>query len=64
MPWVRFVADFDFKPKPGITIGYRAGYVGLVSRSCAEKAKARGCAVTVGRPGISRTDEASADGAI
>ncbi|ADH87356.1 hypothetical protein Snov_0019 [Ancylobacter novellus DSM 506] len=64
MPWVRFIADFDFKPKPAITIAYRAGFVGLVSRSCAAKAKARGLAIPVSRPGSRRNDEVAADGKV
>lgn len=46
MPWVRFTADFDFKPKPQVTIAYLAGQVRLVSQACAEAAKARKKAVT------------------
>lgn len=42
MPWVRFTADFDFKPKPAVTIAYRAGDDKLVTTPCANAAIALG----------------------
>ena len=50
---VRFTDDFDFKPTSQVTIGYRAGMVTTVKRSCGEQAVAAGKAVevdTTGRP--------------
>ncbi len=45
MPWVRFIKDFDFKPKPQVTIAYRAGTSRLVTTPCAAAARAAGKAV-------------------
>jgi hypothetical protein len=42
MPWVRFSADFDFKPKPSLTLAYRAGDEKLVTTPCAQAAVAAG----------------------
>lgn len=38
MPRIRFTADFDYKPVPGVTIAYRAGMERLVKRDCADQA--------------------------
>lgn len=35
---LRFLKDFDFKPKSSITIAYKAGEEKLVTRACAEQA--------------------------
>lgn len=43
--WVRFIADFDFKPKLAVTIAYKAGTVANVTNACAERAIALGRAV-------------------
>ena len=43
MPWVKFVADFDFSPSARngmVTIAYRAGSVENVTRECLDLAKA------------------------
>ncbi|MER2536032.1 MAG: hypothetical protein ABTQ31_12800 [Rhizobiaceae bacterium] len=53
MPWVRFTADFDFKPKPLVTIAYRAGHVLNVTSDCAAKAIAAGKAVRMKKSGKS-----------
>lgn len=50
MPWVHFRADFDWKPKPSVTHGYRAGMVCLVTRACAAHAIAGDKAETAKRP--------------
>jgi len=50
MPWVRFTADFDFKPMPTVTQAYRAGQVVLVTTPCAEAAIAKGKAVKASNP--------------
>lgn len=42
MPRVRFVSDYDYKPKPGVTIAYKTSWSGLVHRACAERAVALG----------------------
>lgn len=49
MPRVRFTSDFDFKPKPSITIAYRARDEKLVTTPCARKAIAAGKAVLIKR---------------
>lgn len=48
---VRFLADYDYRPKPGITIAYQAGWSGLVRKECADKAVALGKAERVAVPG-------------
>jgi hypothetical protein len=40
--WVRFLADFDWKPKPAVTVGYATGHIANVTRTCAAKAIAAG----------------------
>jgi hypothetical protein len=50
MPWVRFLSDFDWKPKPPVTVGYLAGTTELVTRDCAADALAAGKAITSRRP--------------
>lgn len=50
MPWVRFTADFDFKPKPAVTIAYRAGMERLVTTGCARLAIERQRAERVRKP--------------
>lgn len=39
---VRFTADYDYKPTPGSTVAYKAGWSGLVRKECAERAVALG----------------------
>lgn len=50
MPWVRFTADFDWKPIPAVTIAYKADMVRLVTRACASKAAELGKAEKAERP--------------
>lgn len=45
MARVRFIADFDYKPLPSMTIAYRAGMVCVVKRECADQAIAAGKAI-------------------
>ncbi|MEQ1901862.1 MAG: hypothetical protein ABL866_14160 [Devosia sp.] len=42
MPWIKFTADFDFRPKPAVTLAYRAGQVVLVTTACAKAAIDKG----------------------
>lgn len=49
MPHVLFTGDFDFTPKPSVTICYKAGMRMLVTRTCAEEAIAAGKAKIVER---------------
>lgn len=47
--WVRFTADFDWKPRPQVTQAYFAGQERNVTRDCAEKAVAAEKAVRIKR---------------
>ncbi|OAM77701.1 hypothetical protein A3840_08705 [Devosia elaeis] len=51
MPWVRFKADFDWRPRQGVTIAYKAGMHLLVTTRCAEAAIAAGKAEREGKRG-------------
>ena len=59
--WVRFVEDFDYKPRPSVTIGYRAGMHLNVKRECALQAISKNKAIAVDRDG---REMASGEGAI
>ncbi len=50
MPWVRFTADFDFKPKRAVTVAYRQGMVKMVPTPCATAAIAAGKAEATTKP--------------
>lgn len=52
MPWVRFIAGFDFTPSAARhrTIGYLAGMSRLVTRECAAAAEAKGAAERIPTP--------------
>lgn len=45
MPWVRFIANMDWKPTSSSTIGYLTGHVVNVTKACAARALADGKAV-------------------
>lgn len=45
MVWVKFIQDYDFKPKQQMTIAYRAGDEVNVTRVCSARAIALGKAV-------------------
>jgi hypothetical protein len=47
MPWVRFLADFDWRATPAVTYAYKAGTTELVTTPCAVAAKAAGVAEPV-----------------
>ncbi|WP_189353852.1 hypothetical protein [Mesorhizobium sp. M2A.F.Ca.ET.039.01.1.1] len=48
--WVRFTADFDWKPTSQSIIAYKAGMEQNVTRACAEAALAVEKAVKCSRP--------------
>lgn len=48
--WVRFTADFNFRPNAGTTIAYKAGMVQNVTRRCALEATLKGKAVRLKTP--------------
>ncbi|WP_246678238.1 hypothetical protein [Mesorhizobium sp. B1-1-7] len=48
--WVRFTADFDWKPIPQSTTAYKAGMVLNVTRACADAALGAGKAVKSANP--------------
>lgn len=50
MPWVRFTADFPYKPRRGVVILYRSNTIVLVKQDCAAKAIAIAAAVEAARP--------------
>ena len=50
MPWVRFVAPFDWRVSPRQFIAYEAGMVLLVTTACARAAKAAGAAESAVKP--------------
>ena len=52
--WVRFTADFNFRPNVGTTIAYKAGMLQNVTRRCAMEATLKGKAVRMTK---SRKDE-------
>lgn len=45
MAWVRFTADYDWSPRYGVTIAYKAGMTLNVTAACATLAIAAGKAV-------------------
>lgn len=47
MARVRFTDNFDYKPTPRSTIGYKAGMELTVKRECADQAVAAGKAVEI-----------------
>ncbi|EHK56821.1 hypothetical protein [Allomesorhizobium alhagi] len=47
MPWVRFTADFDWKPRPQVTIAYRMGQEVNVTTLCAARAVSASMAVRI-----------------
>jgi hypothetical protein len=48
MPWVRFLADMDWKPRPSVTIAFKAGDTKNVPRAAA------GAAVLAGKGRLMR----------
>jgi hypothetical protein len=50
MPWVRFLADYDWRATPAVTFAYKAGTVANVTTPCAKAAKAAGKATPTERP--------------
>lgn len=48
--WVRFTADFDWKPTPQSITAYKAGMEQNVTRACAEAALSADKAVKCSRP--------------
>lgn len=49
MSWVRFTADYDWKPTPATTVAYKAGMTQFVTRACATLAVAASKAVRVNK---------------
>lgn len=50
MPWVRFLSDYDWKPRPSTTVAFRSGDIKFVTRACASRALAAGKAEPIERP--------------
>lgn len=38
MPYVTFIADFDFEQRQGVTLAYKSGWSGDVTTACAAAA--------------------------
>lgn len=57
MPWLRFTADFDWKPRPQVTQAFLAGQERNVTTLCAEAAIAKGRAVRVPRKRSTDADQ-------
>ena len=51
MPWVRFTADFDFKPTPQVTVAHKQDSVAMVPTECAKAAVSAGKAERTSKPG-------------
>lgn len=47
MAWVRFTRNFDWKPKPSVTIAYKKGSTLIVKAACADAAVRKGAAIRV-----------------
>ncbi|RVO41360.1 hypothetical protein CN093_08850 [Sinorhizobium meliloti] len=60
--WMRFLADYDWKPRPPVTIAFRAGDVKNVTRACAAAAIAAGRAEPTERPKNDRRRASLASG--
>lgn len=58
MPWVRFVADFNWHPRHNVTIAFKAGMVLLVTGRCAVEAQLAGRAEPAQRPEKQDGDDA------
>lgn len=52
MPWVHFIADFDFRPSRRLALAYRAGTTLLVPTAAAEAAETAGTGRRVPRPEV------------
>lgn len=50
MPWVRFTTDFDFKPKPSVTLAFLSGQERCVTSACAALAVEHGKGVRLRKP--------------
>lgn len=61
MPVVRFFRNFDWKPTPSYTIGYKAGQELLVTTRCSDAAIAKGRAELVKKPRRRRRSNADQD---
>lgn len=48
--WIRVLSDFDWKPRPAVTVAFLAGQEKNVPRACAEFALARGVAENMKAP--------------
>lgn len=44
--WVRFIDDFDWRPRCGVTVAYKAGMTLNVTRACAVAAGSRAVPVS------------------
>lgn len=61
MPWLKFTADFDWRPQIGTVLAYKAGTVALVTTPCADAAKAAGNAEPAAKPKDAPEPQPAAD---
>ncbi len=54
MPTIRFLRDFDWRPRRQVTVAYRAGREYLVTTPCAERAVSEQAAEYVGDQTVER----------
>jgi hypothetical protein len=50
MPWIHFIADFDFRLSRRLTLAYRAGATLLIPAAAALAAEAAGAGRRVSKP--------------
>jgi hypothetical protein len=62
MAWMKTLADFDYKPKPGVTIAYKAGGEYNAPRAAATLAVAAGKAVRLRKTGKGAAGDVEGDG--
>lgn len=56
MPWCRFVKNFDWSPRYGVEIAYRAGNIYLVTTACSRAALMAGAALLTRNPRLGDDD--------
>ncbi|MFG1465258.1 hypothetical protein V5F77_20450 [Xanthobacter sp. DSM 24535] len=61
MPWVKFTADFDWRPQIGKVHAFTDGTVALVTTPCAAAAKAAGAAEPAAKPKDASEPDLAAD---
>jgi hypothetical protein len=60
MPWVRFIAAFNYAVRHNVVIAYKPGLSCLVKADCAAQAISLGKAVAIERPTIRKDEHGTA----